>query len=57
MSDRDAERYRWLREQLKTEEGLVRVQALFWISGPSRTKLDKAIDLALKEDYDREQSP
>lgn len=43
---RDAERYRWLREQIKTPETMVLAQAMFWNNG-SRRELDAAIDAAL----------
>lgn len=45
--ERDAQRYRWLREQLKSRTTLVRAQAMYWESEPSRRKLDKAIDAAI----------
>lgn len=42
---RDAGRYRWLREQVKTDEKRVLAQAMFWNNG-SRGEFDKAVDAA-----------
>ena len=45
---RDAERYRWLRQQVKDKEAMVRAQALFWMY-ESRTQFDEAVDEAMKQ--------
>lgn len=41
---KDAARWRWFRDQLKTRTKLVNAQALFWNCEPSRSKFDKAVD-------------
>ena len=41
---RDAMRYRWLREQLKTKSTMLVAQGIFWSAGVSRKTLDKLID-------------
>lgn len=46
---RDAGRYRWLREQLKPHPRKVRAQALFWFYS-SRADFDHAIDQAMVEE-------
>ena len=47
-AERDAHRYRWLREQIKNHEAMVRAQGLFW-TYRSRREFDRAVDKAMGE--------
>lgn len=41
---READRWRWLVEQVKTKETMVRAQALLWNCSGSREQFVKAVD-------------
>lgn len=42
----DAERWRWMREQVKTRPALTKAQAMLWNCSPQRSRLDEAVDAA-----------
>jgi hypothetical protein len=44
----DAARYRWLRQQVKNKDAMVRAQALFWLYS-SRDEFDRGVDGAMAE--------
>lgn len=45
---RNDARYRWLREQVRTQDKRVAAQALFWLY-ESRKQFDAAVDALMKE--------